>query len=319
MTIHDDTTTAEIPDVSTTVDNDEEGPPRVAADETAPDPAGRWARRRALLRSVAVRRRVGAIMMGTAMVSLVITVAATVILWQLIGTINRASGETIDVTIDALESMESTVELADDVISSTSDSLTAVEDTLESVSGSFDAGSDAVADVSQLTTTAEPTLRNAEVSLRALEDLGDEIDLVLDGLSAVPFAPDYDPDAGLGTTFGRLADDLEPLPDEFAATTEGLTTFQSNLDQLQTDVDALTGTVRTLNADLADSEKLVADYRTNVVRAREVAERSQRDLDRDYTLLRFLLVVGAINFALSQLVPLWVGWELRFGERVDPV
>ena len=274
---------------------------------------GAGARGAARFRSARARRLAGRIMVATALVSLLIAVVATVVLWQLIGAINRASGETLDVTVDALESLESTVELADDLISSTSQSLLAVEETLDSVSGSFEAGSQTVTDVGDVTATAEPALRDAEETLRVLAGVGGEIDGVLVGLSSIPLGPDYDPEVGLEATFGRLADDLEPLPDELAATTDSLTTFESNLAQLQTDVDALSGTIRVLNADLADSENLIADYRANVERAREVAERSQNDLDRDYTLLRLLLLVAAANFALSQLVPLWIGWELLFG------
>lgn len=285
-----------------------------------PEPRPRFgsrAQRAAWLRSETARRRAGRTMVATAIVALIIVVIATVVLWQLIGAINRASGETLDVTVDALESMESTVELADDLISSTSASLAAVETTLETVSGSFEAGSETVSDVGQLTATAEPTLRNAEETLRVLEGLGGEIDGVLVGLSSVPFGPDYDPDAGLGVTFGRLADDLAPLPDEFAATSEGLTQFEGNLTQLQTDVDALTRTVGALNEDLAESEDLVSQYRTNVSRAKDLARQSQQDLNRDYTLLRWLLVVAAANFALSQLVPLWIGWELLHVDQDD--
>lgn len=277
------------------------------------------ARRDALLRSESARRRVGRIMVATAVVTVLIVVVTTAVLWRLIGAVNRTSVETLDVTVDALSSLESTVELADDLIGSTSESLAAVEVTLGTVGGSFESGSRTVSDIGELTSTAEPTLRNAQETLRVLEGLGGNIDGVLVGLSALPLGPNYDPQAGLGVTFGRLADDLAPLPDEFAATSQGLADFEGDLDRLQSDVGALTATVAALNDDLAESESLIAQYRANVGRAQDVAEQSRQDLDRDYTLLRLLLVVAAANFALSQLVPLWIGWELLHGNRAPAV
>ena len=273
-------------------------------------------RRQALLQSATTRRRVGRLMVGSALAAMVIVLVATVVLWQVIGTVNQASGETLDVTVDALASMEDTVDLADGLVGSTAESLAAVEVTLDSVSGSFDAGATTVSDVSDLTATAEPTLRSAEATLRTLEGLGGEIDGVLGGLARLPIGVDYDPEAGLGATFGRLADDLEPLPDEFAATSDGLVELGTNLDRLRGDIDRLGATVSVLNQDLTASEDLIDQYRDNIGRARAVAEQSQQDLGRDATLLRVLLLVAAANFALSQLVPLWVGWELLSGPGV---
>ena len=249
-------------------------------------------------------------MMATAGIDAILIIVGAGVLWRLIGDIDRATGETLVVTVGSLQSMEDTIEPADGLIGATSESLADVEATLGTVSDSFDAGSTTLGDIGELTGTAEPTLRNAAVTPRQLEGPGTQVDGVLVGLSSVPFGPDYRPEAGLGETFGRLADDLEPLPDEFAATSEGLTELDTTVGRLQADVDALQASVGALNAELAASEDLIDQYRSNVSRAKEVAERSRRDLDRDQTLLRLLLLVGATNFVLAQVVPWWVGREL---------
>ncbi|MGF1596853.1 MAG: hypothetical protein ACFCVK_07950 [Acidimicrobiales bacterium] len=270
-------------------------------------------RRHALITDPRSRRRAGRVMVGTAIVGVAIILVGTVVVWSLLGDVNRATTGTLDVTVEALESMEATIDLADDLIGSTTDSLAAVEDTLTTVSESFESGNATLADVAELTATAEPTLRNTEATLRQLEGLGSQIDGALEGLSAIPFGPDYDPEDGLGPTFGRLADDLAPLPDEFADTSTGLVELQTTLTELQGDVDVLVANVHALNEDLADSTALIEQYRDNVSQARDLAEQSRRDLDRDHTWLRIILLVAAANFTLAQLVPLWFGWELLTG------
>ena len=253
-------------------------------------------------------------MFATGVIGIIVVLAGTALSWKLVGDINRATGESLDVTVDALESMEDTVDLADDLIGSTSESLGSVEGTLGTVSDSFTTGSATISDIGELTDTAEPALRDAAVTLRELEGLGGTIDGVLVGLSEIPFGPDYDPDVGLGQTFGRLAEDIEPLPDEFAETSESLGEFEVTLTELEEHVSALEADVAQLNEDLATSQELVAQYRDNVTTAKDVAERSRRDLTQDQTLLRVILLVAGVNFAVAQIVPLWVGWELQDGD-----
>ena len=269
------------------------------------------ARRRRLVRSPAARRRAGRIMVATAIIGMVVVLAGVAVAWKLIGDINQATQETLDVTIESLDSLEATVDLADELIGSTSESLGSVESTLGSVSDSFSTGSATISDIGDLTDTAEPALRDAEGTLRDLETIGGQLDGALSGLSALPLGFDYHPDAGLGDTFGQLADNLEPLPDQFADTSTSLDEFEVSLDQLQTDVESLESDVSALNEDLAESEELITTYRENVDNAQAVAQRSRQDLDQDETLLRLVLVVAGLNFAVAQIVPLWVGWELQ--------
>jgi methyl-accepting chemotaxis protein len=250
-------------------------------------------------------------MVGTAVVGIIMVVFGVAVSWRLIGDINSATQDTLEVTVDSLDSLEATVDLADQLIGSTSGSLDSVETALGTVSDSFSTGSDTMAAVGDLAETAEPALRDAASTLRDLETIGNQLDTALSGLSALPLGFDYDPDTGLGDTFGRLAGDIEPLPDSFAETAASLGEFEATVDQLRSDVEALEAEIHSLNEDLAGSEELIATYRQNVDDAQEVAQRSGRDLDQDQTLLRLVLVAAGLNFAVAQIVPLWVGWELQ--------
>jgi methyl-accepting chemotaxis protein len=272
--------------------------------------AERMNRRRDLLRSEPVRRRAGRAMLGVGAVGLVVATAGTVVAWRLVGHVNDATRDTLDVTVESLDSLENTLDLAEEILVSTTDSLDAVETNLDAIGSSFDTGSEVVSDLSDLSDTTGPALSDATATLRQLETLGSQIDTILATVASVPFGPDYDPENGLGATFGRLADNIEPLPVELAETSTSLDDFETTLGTLETEVGILADTIHEVNEGLDGSEALLDGYRTNVEEAQEVANRSRDDLDQDDTMLRVLILIAGVNFAATQIVPLWIGWEL---------
>jgi hypothetical protein len=237
-------------------------------------------------------------------------VLGVIVAWRLLASLNAATTDTLDVTIDALDSIEDTIDVADGTVRATSDALTELEVTLSTLSESLVTGADVIDNTGDLTETAGPALADATVTLRQMESIGSRIDGFLDALANIPFTPDFDQETGLGATFGRLADDIDPLPDEFAATARSLETFEGSLGDLRVDVDELVITIARVNRELSDGEELLAQYRTNVLEAQAVARSSQADLDRDQSTLRLMVMLAGLSFALSQLVPLWLGLSL---------
>jgi methyl-accepting chemotaxis protein len=268
------------------------------------------ARRRELLRAADVRRRVGRFMVATGLVGIVTAVIGMAVAWLLVGDVNAATRDTLEVTVESLDSLQATLDLSDGVLSSTSGSLQAVEDSLRQVGPTLTDGSQAVTDVSDLSATAAPSLRDAVGTLRQLEALGGQIDGVLTGVSSVPFGPDYNPDNGLGPTFGRLATNLEPLPQAFDDTSASLDQLGTSLTAMQTQVQTLTDSVAQVNDQLEGSQQLLTDYRDRIDRARTVAVGTRGRLRRDEILLRIVIVIAGLVFAALQLLPLWAGWEL---------
>ena len=250
---------------------------------------------------------------------MVVALAGAVVGWRLLGTVNSSTTDTLDVTVDALQSVEDTIDVADGTVSSTSEALTDLEATLLTLSDALDSGADVIDDTGRLTETSGPALTDAAVTLRQLESIGGQIDGFLSAVSNVPLTPDFDANAGLGATFGRLAADLEPLDDEFAATAASLGEFGGSLTELQSDVDGLAVTIGRVNEELLAGEVLLDQYRQNVTEAQAVAERSQGDLGTDQTLLRLFIALAGFSLALAQLGPLWLGLRLIDGAPIGRV
>ena len=118
------------------------------------------------------------------------------------------------------------------------------------------------------------------------------------------------PIAGLGDTFGQLADTLETLPGQLESTATSLTDFTGSADELQQQLDELAASVASISDDLSDTDALVDQYRASVADARALALSANDDLDTGAVLMRILLVLGGVTLLVGQIVPLWLGRSL---------
>jgi hypothetical protein len=261
-------------------------------------------------RSVEAQRRAGWTMLTVGLVGVVLAIAGTVSGWLFVGEVGTATDDSLEVTIEALDAVDDTIDLAAGVLGSTTDAVDALAGTLGAVSGSFDTGTAAIDDVAGLADTVGPSIAEAAGAVRRLESVGDDIDGVLGALSDIPFGPDYDPTAGLGETFGNVADALEPLPDELTTTAASLTGFTDSAEELQDELAELADSVQSVSNELSDSDALVGRYRTSVSDARSLATDTRNDLAGSAQLMRVFIVLGGITFAVSQIVPLWMGRSL---------
>lgn len=271
------------------------------------------------LDSADAQRRAGRVMVGVAMVGVIVAVIGGVVGWQFVGRLDSTGGETLDVTVETLDTLSDTIDLADGVLGSTVAALEAVGATLDALVDSFDSADAVITEVGSLAGTAAPALADATATLRDLEGIGATIDAMLEDLSDLPLAPNYDPAAGLGESIGSLADTLEPLSEEFATTSSEVATFSEDLTVLRGTIEALDTTIGEVNSQLAGTDSVIDDYRLRVAEARDLADETAAGIDGDTRWMRILLVLGAANFAVGQIVPWWIGRELLDRARATAV
>ena len=255
-------------------------------------------------------------MIGLGVVGVVVAVFGTVVGWVFVGQIATASDDSLEVTVQTLDAVDDTIDLAEVVLVSTVDAVDALAGTVIALSASFESGTDAIDDIAALADTLGPSLTDAGETVRTLERVGGQVDSVLDAVSSLPVVPSYDSENGLGATFGRLADTLGELPGQLEATSASLTDFTDNAGGLQAELDRFADAIGTIATDLGDTDILVEQYRTSVADARALALDTKNNLDLSVTLMRMLLVVGGITLLLGQVVPLWLGRSLL--DDVEP-
>lgn len=264
------------------------------------------------------RRRAGSVMILVGILGLIVAVAGAAVGWRLVGDLRDATTESVDLTLETLDSVEDTVDLSEDVLDAIGTTVGTTESTLRAVDVSFDAGSDVISEVADLTSTVGPTLSDVASVLRQLEGVAGTVDDLLDDLSSIPFGPDYEPDQTLGDTVGTLASTVEELPGQFESASEDLADFDDSLLDISEQVAELTTAVGDVRTELDGTQRLVTQYRSNIADARAIAESTRDDLDTDVTLMRIVLVVGALTLILGQIVPFWLGRELLSTSRDVP-
>ena len=261
-------------------------------------------------RSIEAQRRAGRTMVAVGLVGAIVAIAGTISGWLFVGQLGEATDDSLEVTIETLDAVDDTIDLAADVLGSTTLAVEALAGTLNAVSGSFDAGTTAIVDIAGLADTISPSIEEATRAVQRLETVGSDIDSVLGALSNIPFGPNYDPAAGLGETFGSVADALEPLPEQLSTTAQSLTDFTDSAGELQDQLADLAASVQSVSNDLAASDELVDQYRTSVDDARTLATNARDDLATNVLFMRIFIVLGGLTFVVSQIVPLWMGRSL---------
>jgi ABC-type transporter Mla subunit MlaD len=261
-------------------------------------------------RSPSDQRRAGRLMIALGVAGALIAVFGTIIGWIFVGQIATASDDSLAVTTQTFDAVDDTIDIAEEVLGATVDAVDALAGTLVTLSSSFESGTAAIDDIAALADTIGPSLSDAATTVRSLERVGGQIDAALGTLSNLPIGPDYDPESGLGETFGRLADTLDELPAELETTSDSLTEFTATAGDLQADIDRLAVSAGAIAGDLGDTSALVEQYRTSVADARALAVATKDDLDLSVGLMRVLLVAGGVLLLLGQVVPLWLGRSL---------
>lgn len=259
----------------------------------------------------------GTVMIGVAAAGLVVALLGAVIGWNLVGRLDAAASDTLEVTTDALATIEDTIAVSDDVVGSTVEALVAVELTLGDLVGAVDSSRPLLESLGDLGEDAAPNLESAGETLRTLEDVGRTIDGLLVTLGGLPGVPSYSPDASLGDQFASLADDIEPLAETLRETADGIGPTVDATADLQERLSVLEGAVQDVRQDLARSDELLGEYAETATSARRLTEDTGRGLATDVAAARVLIVLAALVFAAAQVVPFWFGRELR-SRRVRP-
>lgn len=252
----------------------------------------------------------GRIMQGVAGAGLIIALVGAVVGWSLVGRVDDATGDTLALTEQALGTIEDTVVVVDEVVGSTVEALAAVESTLAQLVTTAGDTQPLLESLADLGLEVAPNLESATETLRSLQDVGATIDSLLGGLSALPVVPRYDPSTSLSEQFGRLADDIEPLAQTLRDTSERIGPAAEGTGELKERLADLEDAVGRVRTDLAQSEVLLGEYRATARDAAAITSRTGSGLGRDVFATRILILLGALTFAIAQIVPFWVGTEL---------
>jgi len=257
------------------------------------------------------RRSAGTIMVVIAYVGVVSALVGAVVGWQFLGELSHANTQGLELAEESLTAADASLVVADDIIDAVDDSLGALSSTISAVGDGIATTTAVAGSTAELAASLPDTLDQVDTGLASIEGIADTIDNTLSQLSRVPLAPDYDPAVTLSDAVGGLRADLAPLADDVRAVADDLDTFSTSGDDLETQLADLAASVTEVQTAVGGTTDVVAAARTSTDDALQLAQTTLSDLGSQLALTRLLLVIMAIAVAVGQIVPYWVGRELR--------
>lgn len=257
------------------------------------------------------RSLVGRLLLGVGLVGAATSLAGAVVGFRLLGELRGALDDTVGVTAEAVEALQSSVELGGDTFVAVERILDETEATTRELSVALRGTEAALAGVARLSEEElADSLTAVSRSLPALIDVAAVIDRTLAGLSAVPFGPDYDPDERFDDSLRAVQEEFEGLPTALRRQAALIRDGRDRLADVRRGTSRVADDLGTLNATLASAAAVLERYDTAASDARDVVSGSSEGLRRHLGVGRVLVVVlGAVLLA-SQAVPLGLGWFL---------
>ena len=255
--------------------------------------------------------RPGRVLRAIAVGGVVVAVFLTVVAWNFLGDLERDVDQSLRIGEDAAATLSETIDLAAGVIAAVDSGIATLDGALDAVDAGLGDASDVATATSELSVSVADSFDDVDVALAQIESLSSTIDRTLRSLSSIPLAPDYDPDVSYPDAVAELRAAFEPIDAEMRTLAAELDEFSSssaaigaNLDSLQTDLDD----ARTA---LADSDRLLDEYRVAASEAGELAERSRDDLGSSMWWARFTAVLLGVWIVAAQYVPWWLADQAR--------
>lgn len=254
------------------------------------------------------RQRLGQALTVLGAAGIVLTLVAGIVALVLVGRVHHAVDENLAVTIDALETIDGTVDVSRQVVDSIAAALDAVGDTVTTVQGSTSAIGATLGTLDDFVGTTLPTtIDGLQNVLPTVKDVAGTIDTALGGLSRIPFGPDYRPAVPFADTIQQLIDTLAPLDNDLQAMSTNLDGLQTSVEQLGDDLAGIQTALDGIRGNVDSAKDQLDRYATVTADALRVAEATRDGLARDVVWMRVLVVVLALALLATQALTVLVG------------
>jgi hypothetical protein len=226
--------------------------------------------------------------------------------WLFLTDLDENLDQSLQIGETASVSVIETIDVAEQLIESLDAGLGTVGATLGAIESALGDTAGIASTTASLSATLPQSFDDIDVALSTVQSLSGTIDSALNGLSSVPFGPDYDPEVPLPVAIANLRDAFDPIGDDLTRLTTELQTFAEGSDDIGGRVDAVRDDLAATRRALADSSDLLDDYRRTATDAGLLAASSRGDMSRAFALARLAALMLALFVVVAQFVPWWL-------------
>jgi len=279
------------------------------------------------------RRFLGFIILLVSLIMVALLLGGAYFMGQAVDSAGVAVNNILTLTVDSLDTVSATLEQTQATIVEANNSIATAVSLTENLSKT-------VADTrplmdSMTTVVSEDVPDNIEAIQSAIPNVANVAGVVDQAMTTlsnfgieqtipIPFNPitlefdlgiDYEPEEPFDETILFLGDSLEGLPEELRSLSRDLETLSADLDVVSADILTASGDIEALNEQVALFIPILDDYLAIVDQISTSLVRVQSQILAQLDTVKSVGTVVLIFLALTQLTPLYVGWELITGQR----
>lgn len=272
-----------------------------------------------------MRRILGLLMLLIGIVGLGISGAGTVLGWRLVDDIGRSLDDNLALTVDSLNTVHDTLLLTRTTVRQLNDGLETVEGTAVTVSQAISETQPLLQNISMVATGQVPDgIEAFQASIPNLAEVAGAIDSTLRALNSFSFnllgqsvglGVEYDPEQPFDESILAIGDSLEGVPDELRSLEESLAMTGDNLAAISGDVTLIGDDLSAINASVAEVEPLLSGYIRIITEINNSIRQTRANLSSQLEMARVVVTIVMVWLGLTQIAPLYLGWELLTGRR----
>jgi hypothetical protein len=278
---------------------------------------------------VIFRRILGVVMLLMGLLGLALSVVGAINSPRLIDNIGRGLETSLVLTSQNLDTAKETLLLAKTTMGQVNDGLDTVESAALNVSQTISETRPLLNEVSQVVSHDLP--HSLEAFQAAVPDMAQAAGIIDDTLTTLsnlridqrilgfPLRFDlgirYAPEVPFDESVNRIGESLEGVPARLRGLEEYMDVTDANLEIISQDLVVMSKDLDALNDGLADVEPLLDDYIRAATEAGGVIEQTRANLSTDLETAKLVVMGLMIWIGFTQIVPLYLGWELITGRR----
>ncbi|MEZ4593528.1 MAG: hypothetical protein R3D55_20655 [Chloroflexota bacterium] len=126
---------------------------------------------------------------------------------------------------------------------------------------------------------------------------------------------DYEPEIPFDQSVRDLGEGLEGIPDSLRAMEAYITVTSDNLETVSQDIRTLADELETVNGRLTEFDPLLDEYLVMVTEINDSTRQMRAQIEEESANLKQGITLAMVWLALTQIAPLYLGWELMTGRR----
>lgn len=212
-----------------------------------------------------------------------------------------------------LTTTENGFEVADNAFADSIDALESLQTTVDSVEVVMGKTLPTLDSISELIGTKLPsTIRSTRGALNVAQTAAKNVDNFLTTLSSIPIIGTviYNPETPLNQTISKVSDSLKDTPEMLKSSQENIDQMSVSLGDIQTEMKGISGNVRSITSSVEEARAVLQDYQESVKSIHNEVNRIQEKLPTWMRLLTVGFTLIFIWLALAQVAIAMQGLEL---------